>query len=762
MLAASNSLRYRWLPLLLMASFLAIPSTSCGQGSARTIEWVRQVNQTLLDYHCRIRYGEDPSKMQFSSNLIRDKWDAVEKILTAAEQGNAASPWKEIDTQLINTFRLQREFELLLQEKEAELEDQFRYFIFRAIAEEMGGDDVRRIYEAMPDDWQIKQNLSSVAQNLVNAGITLNEFRQVLAQVEFEVRQHIRQHAGTESESVLAELDRIHDFETIAIFERDWLMTSRPGLFDRMNLEAGARLRELRNYLTPYTTPAALDDFQQFGGPLAERLLVHFSWAQHYEQLQLPWLAANELAAAKRVFWRARESTYLNKAKSLSAPELWFAKLQCLMESTMHPVTPDRFDAVEFQAVSPIDSAVYAQLIDTAGNHFGFVGGIEVAAEPLAVSLTADDRRLVLMCAKGLLTYDLTSGRREHLIFDLPNEVTLTSMATTIDGKWAYVVTSQPSVIRYDLVSGKRDPGFSEIANRRADDRVAVSHDGKTLAVGGDVNLYDANTGAHLQKLKGRFNTMKYGMTFSPDDKWLFTHGNDARVMYGGIDGTRGGERRIVPKGNVYVYTLITRLDGIQIACGPGVLTAWRGAAEEPVFQIQLPEDIADKFRWADVTPDHQFIISSLGIWNFQTGDLVVRFSPTWNLAAMALTSDGQRLIVCRGNGVFVIPMWLTKPGTGVAAATPLSAEAGGHQQKKDAEQSDAEMKEPQGTRQIPPAEMRTWRDSSGKYEIKAKLVDVVGETVVLQDESGKRIEVDLSRLSDSDREYVRGRQGGS
>lgn len=53
-------------------------------------------------------------------------------------------------------------------------------------------------------------------------------------------------------------------------------------------------------------------------------------------------------------------------------------------------------------------------------------------------------------------------------------------------------------------------------------------------------------------------------------------------------------------------------------------------------------------------------------------------------------------------------------------------------------------------------AEVRTWTDVSGKFEIEAEFVQLNGENVVLEQEDGKKLTIPLDRLSEKDREHVR------
>ena len=50
---------------------------------------------------------------------------------------------------------------------------------------------------------------------------------------------------------------------------------------------------------------------------------------------------------------------------------------------------------------------------------------------------------------------------------------------------------------------------------------------------------------------------------------------------------------------------------------------------------------------------------------------------------------------------------------------------------------------------------MRTWRDSSGKFEIEATLVSFKGQTVTLKKKDGSTIRVLLKKLSDEDQKFI-------
>jgi len=52
-------------------------------------------------------------------------------------------------------------------------------------------------------------------------------------------------------------------------------------------------------------------------------------------------------------------------------------------------------------------------------------------------------------------------------------------------------------------------------------------------------------------------------------------------------------------------------------------------------------------------------------------------------------------------------------------------------------------------------AEVRTWRDKTGKFSIRAELVESGGTAVKLKREDGKVINVPVDRLSDEDRKFL-------
>lgn len=51
--------------------------------------------------------------------------------------------------------------------------------------------------------------------------------------------------------------------------------------------------------------------------------------------------------------------------------------------------------------------------------------------------------------------------------------------------------------------------------------------------------------------------------------------------------------------------------------------------------------------------------------------------------------------------------------------------------------------------------EVRTWKDKSGKFSIRAELVESDGTTVKLKRADGKVISVPVDRLSDQDRQFL-------
>lgn len=59
-------------------------------------------------------------------------------------------------------------------------------------------------------------------------------------------------------------------------------------------------------------------------------------------------------------------------------------------------------------------------------------------------------------------------------------------------------------------------------------------------------------------------------------------------------------------------------------------------------------------------------------------------------------------------------------------------------------------------------AEVRVWTDKSGKHRIKADLVEVRDDQVVLKTATGKQITVSLDRLSVSDRQYVQSQRSSA
>ena len=55
----------------------------------------------------------------------------------------------------------------------------------------------------------------------------------------------------------------------------------------------------------------------------------------------------------------------------------------------------------------------------------------------------------------------------------------------------------------------------------------------------------------------------------------------------------------------------------------------------------------------------------------------------------------------------------------------------------------------------VAPAYTRTWTDSTGKYKIEAELVEVRDGTAYLKRADGKTVSVPLTKLSETDRNYL-------
>lgn len=66
------------------------------------------------------------------------------------------------------------------------------------------------------------------------------------------------------------------------------------------------------------------------------------------------------------------------------------------------------------------------------------------------------------------------------------------------------------------------------------------------------------------------------------------------------------------------------------------------------------------------------------------------------------------------------------------------------------------------GSCSVAAAESRTWKDSSGKFELVAQLVKVSDGMVSLKKPDGTVVDVEISRLSSADRQFLKDRGDGS
>jgi hypothetical protein len=311
-------------------------------------------------------------------------------------------------------------------------------------------------------------------------------------------------------------------------------------------------------------------------------------------------------------------------------------------------------------------------------------------------------------------------------MYDLRPDIKLLSMAVSRDGRQAYIVTDDPTILRYDLSAGKQDESFAPPPLPGKDARIAVSPNGKMIAVGifGKVTLYDSKTSQEIGRFNSQLNLMIYGLRFASGGRSIVVHGNGpVNYEYDIPKGTPKRERRLVgDKTNAYTYHMQSA-NGMLAAAGMGALAAWPENSSEPAIQATISGAKVDvKAGWASVAPDGKHLVSSHGIWDVENGQKVVRFIPRWNPQAMALTEDGARLVIGGDKMLFVVPSCLTPTR----------------------EHTAKQAREP-----------RTWTDTTGKFTVKAVLEKVDAGTVVLRKTDGAQIEVPIEKLCSGDRQYL-------
>ena len=139
----------------------------------------------------------------------------------------------------------------------------------------------------------------------------------------------------------------------------------------------------------------------------------------------------------------------------------------------------------------------------------------------------------------------------------------------------------------------------------------------------------------------------------------------------------------------------------------------------------------------------------TIRFWDVETGEEVHRFNPGETVKGLAFTPDG-RFLLSGGLGPF-LRLW-ELPKQLLAGRTKPTSEI-----VKEAKPAGPGVPPPAPPpKGGDPAEpLRKWSDATGQFNVQARLVEAGGGKVVLEREDGKRITVEVKKLTAEDQKYV-------
>lgn len=692
--------------------------------------WVHEFVEVSLDYHCRSKFGDNERTFTSNPDKLAEKWERLLPLLRQAEQSTLPRGWqrqpaaRQLNADLLRYCRKLRQWELWLRRSKEDFASKLDYYLLRLTLETVAGEDAEAVYDAMPDDLEAKQDLLGVVGAGVNRQLKNGEMQYALERMRTDLITRLRTLGDPQADLVAEDLERLGKRPE---FEQQWLKENRPGLLDRSFVESRKQLFQLQEAVRSRLSNEKLAQINACPQLVCRQFMANYQLAKDYEDRNLPLLAIPPTQRWTKLLDSAYQEALQWSAQSGNTQGSLADELLELLLTTHDVYRPSRSSGGEpFDYVRPTDIETLqkqAQLAQSRDPSFGFVGMIDAVEQVKSLEVLGDT--LVVLGDTGLATYDLKTGSRQHLLYELPPDRKVESMAVDAKNQWVYVVTDAPSVVRFNLQSGKLDPGFKSPEISRKDAKIAISPSGKTLAVGmfGKIQLYDVGSGSERGQFRSQLNLLIYGLRFGEAGQTLLVHGNGPNnYEYNLRNGEQVHERRIVAdKTNAYNYA-IRCSHGMVVAGGLGAVAAWPQNSSTPKAQIRFTGDRGDiQCRWAEVTPTGSHLVSSHGIWDLENSKQLVRFVPQWNAEAMALTATANRLAIGHDKTVFVVPTCLS---TRNEAAPPQ-------------------------------AQMRTWTDRSGKFSIEAELVKISGDKVLLRKSDGSTLAVAIEALSADDQKHL-------
>lgn len=358
----------------------------------------------------------------------------------------------------------------------------------------------------------------------------------------------------------------------------------------------------------------------------------------------------------------------------------------------------------------------------------------------------------------------------------------VSALAFSPDAKFLVSGSSDGTVRVWDVAGGTTLQTFKVLQDARPN-QVVFSGDGKLVAAcsSSGVQLWDVKTG-EMRAPKEQPLGWTEGISFSPDGKWLATghlrFDDSPRVLLWDL-------ATLQPKpltGHAHtVMAVAFSPDGKLLASldENGKVNVWDVASGEVKKTLdsgarhkkdQLQNDLCLAF-----SPNSKLMACSgehtkAKVFNLATGELVGQYARhQQNVSGLDIAPDGETV----ASADFEVVLW--DAATGKVKAR-FANSFGGRIEEIDISSNgkllawadtgtavylnplkgvDAKPHTPPVTASDEP-KPRFWTDATGRFRIKATLIEVRGEKVKLKREDGREITVPINRLSRRDQEFIR------
>jgi WD40 repeat protein len=273
-----------------------------------------------------------------------------------------------------------------------------------------------------------------------------------------------------------------------------------------------------------------------------------------------------------------------------------------------------------------------------------------------------------------LLYWDVKSGKKAREV--AIKDYSIMALERSPDGKTLIVGASTGRVSLHDPATGAEKAFFLDARSRSQVRNVALSPDGKTLAVTqrGALLLWDVGSKALRKKVTG-FRSYEMPLAFTHDSKHAVTVGPDFKVhLYDAQTGKDARTLEIPPRtpgtspSSSTIRALAVSPDGKFLAGGgnTGAVLLWDLGTGKVVQRMSHPGSFSPQkitFR-----PDGRFLAASsnvqVHVFGVASGKELRQFTAPFGPRSLAWSPDGKKL-VCAGGGN-MLSLWDVSAGKAV------------------------------------------------------------------------------------------------